>query len=313
MSAMDPSKQIKPALPRGTLWTRVLATTAHALRCGALRPIPTQRIALERDGLRFLVRILINLVRKELARKEQERRSAITGLEVNPFLPYDEDLFVAELSDTHLCILNKFNVVSHHLLIITREFEDQERLLTRADFAALWRCVKDRQGLGFYNAGRIAGASQRHKHLQVVPLPLDPEGAGVPIEPLLDTASFGGGLATVARLPFRHLLARIDPSRVSSLGEAAEVLFGMYRALMDAAGLKAVSAHDGDRQSAPYNLLLTSDWMLLAPRSQEHFESISVNALGFAGCFLVRDEAGLARLRDAGPLRVLREVGIPAD
>jgi len=41
-------------------------------------------------------------------------------------------------------------------------------------------------GSRFYNAGRVAGASQARKHLQLVPLPLAPEvPAPTPLEPLI--------------------------------------------------------------------------------------------------------------------------------
>ena len=46
-------------------------------------------------------------------------------------------MFVADVSDTHLCLLNKFNVIEHHLLIVTRKFEHQETLLTVRDFQAV--------------------------------------------------------------------------------------------------------------------------------------------------------------------------------
>jgi len=39
--------------------------------------------------------------------------------------------------------------------------------------------------------------------------------------------------------------------------------------------------------------------------------SISVNALGFAGALLVHDQAALARLQAAGPMRVLASVAWP--
>jgi ATP adenylyltransferase len=59
---------------------------------------------------------------------------------------------------------------------------------------------------------------------------------------------------------------------------------------------------------APYNLLVTRRWMLAVPRSRERFDSISVNALGFAGSLFVRDAAEMQRLREARPMRVLKEV-----
>lgn len=55
---------------------------------------------------------------------------------VNPFLPYDDKLWVSHLSDTHTLLLNKFNVVEHHLLVVTRSFKSQLDSLQLSDFEA---------------------------------------------------------------------------------------------------------------------------------------------------------------------------------
>jgi ATP adenylyltransferase len=67
----------------------------------------------------------------------------------------------------------------------------------------------------------------------------------------------------------------------------------------------------GNRQRAPYNLLLTRGHILVVPRRVECFEGISVNAIGFAGGLLVRTAAQLERIREVGPLAVLTAVGCP--
>jgi Ap4A phosphorylase N-terminal domain len=54
----------------------------------------------------------------------------------DPFLPYDEHLCVAHLSASHTLLLNKFNLVAHHTLVVTRAFEAQETPLTAADLHA---------------------------------------------------------------------------------------------------------------------------------------------------------------------------------
>lgn len=79
---------------------------------------------------------------------------------------------------------------------------------------------------------------------------------------------------------------------------------------MEAVGITALK---GDRQSAPYNLLLTRGWMLLVPRLQECFDSISINALGFAGALFVKTKTQVDRLRQCGPLGALRGVAVPMD
>jgi ATP adenylyltransferase len=171
-------------LQPGTLWPAILQQTEHALRCGALRPIETTETLIDEGGVRFLVRQVSSLARKEQTRQEHKVKAG-EGSAFNPFLPYEQDLFVADISDTHVALLNKFNVIDHHLLIVTRCFELQEALLDLADFAALTACMAEFDGIGFYNGGVQAGASQRHKHLQIVPLPLGASGPALPIESVL--------------------------------------------------------------------------------------------------------------------------------
>lgn len=247
--------------------------------------------------MRFLIRVLPNRLRKAEARKRQAAREA-AGRKANPFLPYDKDLFVANLSDSHVCLLNKFNVVDHHLLVVTRVFEDQKAPLSLRDFEAIWICLRDFEGLAFYNAGKEAGASQPHKHLQYVPLPMTPDGPRVPVEPLLTGAVSGGAITASPRLPFPHAAVGVESLFEGAPDDAPPAALGFYRRM-----LKKTSA-----ESRPYNLLATRRWMLLVPRTQECFSTISVNALGFAGSLFARNKRERDLLRGAGPMTVLKTV-----
>jgi len=296
-------------LQPGTLLDRAIAITQHALECGALVTIPTEYQFVEQQGVHFLVRTATNLKRKDEAKQKQDRQTATTGKDFNPFLPYDKNLYVADISETHVCLLNKFNVVDCHLLLITRAFEEQEALLTLADFTAMWVCLAEFNGLTFYNGGKTAGASQRHKHLQIVPLPLTPaDFPQIPLKPLLVTAN-RGTVETLPSLPFVHAFVRLDPIQTKSPQTAATVTLNYYYQMLNAVGLK----HDissNNIQAGAYNLLVTRQWMLLIPRSQESFESIAINSLGFAGTMFVRNEQQMQILKELGPMRVLSQVAI---
>ena len=284
-----------------SLWPRVEEVTERALAGGTLKSIPTRYRFVEQAGIPFLVRILENLKRKEAAKRGQDRQ----GPPPNPFLPYDPRLHVTDLGEAHICLLNKFNVVDHHLLVVTREYRDQEELPTGADLAALWAVLEQVDGLAFYNGGPTAGASQGHKHLQLVPHPLSPKGPSIPLEPLLEAAlPQGNPVGSAAKLPFVHALGRLDDLGPTPCGEA---LAERFRALLLKAGLPPLEG----RQSGPYNWLATRHWMLVVPRSRESFADISINALGFAGALLVKDEQQLALLEGRGPLTALTEVGLP--
>ncbi len=282
-------------LEAGTLWEAVLRRSEHALRCGALERIPTEQLVIEDGGVRFLVRRVARLEAKRAARAEQTRLGA------SPFLPCDADLFVADVSETHLCVLNKFNVFDQHLLIVTRVFEEQESPLALRDFEALWACLAEFDSLGFYNSGVVAGASQPHRHLQLVPLPLGGGEERLPIDTLLRAPGRGAECWRAAGLPFQHGVVELAACSGRAPLEAAQALFDAYRRLLGQLGEAAP-------RPRPYNLLVTRDRMLLVPRSREHFGSISINALGFAGSLLVRDAAELEAVRRAGPLAVLCHV-----
>jgi len=297
----------------GTLWRLVVEATERGLRLGALVPIPTGVVFIEEGRVRFLVRIMASLARKKEERKRQDAEEA-AGKIVNPFLPFDQDLFVADVSDTHVALLNKFNVVDHHLLIVTRHYEEQETLLTLRDFDALWRCMSEYESLGFYNGGVEAGASQKHKHLQVVPLPLSPHGPVVPVEPLLAAASTGDDcLGFAPGFPFLHAFARLRPGIARSPVAAAQETFSLYGCMLTSLGMSAPEPNEKRLvpQSMPYCLLVTREWMLLVPRSREHFEDISLNSLAYAGSFFVTTDEQFLRLQSAGPMEVLASVALP--
>lgn len=296
----------------GTLWDAVRARTRHALDCGALIPIEIEIRVIEQEGIPFLVRVATNLRRKDAAQTQQAQSTQAGGPWVDPFQPYEEDLFVTDISPTHFCLLNKYNVIDHHLLIITRDYADQEELITLEDFAALWACLVEIDGVGLYNAGKTAGASQPHKHLQLVPVPLATAGAPIPIEHAFDGLPPGSEVVRSDRLLFRHAFAWLDPSRIGTPLAAARETFRLYRAMLAAMGIESVADGAVMRQSAAYNLLLTRRWVLLVPRSTEYFEGISISALNFAGSMFVRNVDQLGIVEERTPLSVLTGVGFRA-
>lgn len=275
---------------------------------GSRLPLATRQEIVERDGVRCLVRVLRSPPGPPRGRAgggaedAVERRSEAAGAREapsSPFLPpYDPALLVGAISPTHVCLLNKYNVFDRHLLLVTREFERQESPLERADLAAALACVGALDGLVFYNGGSDAGASQAHKHLQLVPYPIGGELERFPFEPAIAAAARSRG--PVPGWRFRHRvapLASLDPA------QATEV----YRRLVGELEL----ARPGAALAAPYNLLMTRDWMLVAPRSRAACASLDVNALGFAGAFFARRAEDLTLLAELGPLEVLRRVAVP--
>ncbi len=295
---------MKTGFLRGTLWNRVVETQQHALDQAVLEPIPTSFEILQDRQVGFLIRVVQHLAKKPRG----SNRSAGAAERRNPFLPYDSALFVADAGARHVCLLNKFNVVDHHLLIVTRDFVHQDRPLDPDDFSAWWRCLVEYDSLGFYNGGVRAGASQPHRHLQLIPLPLHDSGPRIPTEPILDLdCPRPRFFPSDDRVPFDHALVRVPTEDDSSAQRMGNALHRWYVEMLDLTCIAASRQPDG-LFSGAYNLLLTRQWMLLVPRRHEHFAGISLNAMAFAGAFLAHDHQQRDALRRQGPMTALSYV-----
>lgn len=298
----------KLLLEPNTLWQKTIEVTQSARNTGALKSIETEYHIIEQSEIAFLVRSLANVVRKEKAKKEQHKKEKQTGKYFDPFLPYEADLFVSDITKSHLCLLNKFNVVKNHLLIVTRDFESQTDLLNINDFTALCACMREIDGLAFFNGGEAAGASQRHKHLQLVPLPFIPNTEFLPIAPAINKVKFSNSLGTIADFPFRNAIAKIDLTSFDSPATAAKTMLDCYYTLLENVGLTLDK--NTNKQPGSYNFLATRNWMLVIPRRQESCYGISVNSLGFAGSLFVKNPENLKLLRELTPIKLLSEVSI---
>lgn len=265
------------------------AAIARATAAGALHAIRTEQTFIEDHGLRFLVRWASTLAAKDAARPP-------VGAPANPFLPPEPVLTLGPAGPRHLLVLNKFPVIARHLLIVTRDFEEQTALPTPGDFDALAGVMRHLGGLGFYNGGVEAGASQRHKHLQWIPeSPQSDCLRGMTAALPRDTAA--SRLLAHPRLAWRHAFVRLPAALDGTVLQQA-----FWRAAADC----GLEPREGCMP--PYNFLANDEWMLVVPRRRERCEGISINALGFAGSMFVRDRTEIDRVRAIGPLAMLRAV-----
>ncbi|ABC33287.1 ATP adenylyltransferase (5',5'''-P-1,P-4-tetraphosphate phosphorylase II) [Hahella chejuensis KCTC 2396] len=288
----------KITLTQGALPERLRLVSQSAQASGALVSLPTREEVYTDEGVPFVLRLLTNLERKNANATLQEDGSA-PQTAVNPFLPYDEALYIGHINNDYVCLLNKFNVLPNHFLMVTAHFEEQSEALSLADMQALHWALREVDGLVFFNGGKLAGASQKHKHLQTIPLPLSSclKDKKTPLDAFLASSPNAEN-----SLPFRHAFIRFaDP-----LPEPA-ALHDTYRQWLQKLRLAAAPG----AQPAPYNLLATRRWMMLVPRREERFQGISINALGFAGALLCGKEEQLLTIKKAGPMNVLREAAFP--
>lgn len=316
--ATNPPMTVRTHVQPKQLHERLIQATKKGLETQSLVPLSTTYTHLEDQGTAFVVRTLQNIQKKEATRAIQVANKEAPRPAFNPFLPYEPNLFVGDICETHAVVLNKFKVVDHHALIITRDFQSQLDYLTHDDWVALLLCLEGLDGLAFFNGGEEAGASQPHKHLQFVPLPMTPEAPEprLPIEPLMSDLPQQPNLNPVGTFPFVHAAVSMAHTWKLTSKERASHWTNTYNKLLQLTHLWKPSATQPTpqgRQQAPYNMLATREWMMLVPRRCEFYESISVNSLGFVGALLVKHEEAMNTLQRKGPWNLLHHVGVPKE
>ncbi|CAO3616247.1 unnamed protein product [Cunninghamella echinulata] len=247
---------------------------------------------------------------KKINNDNEENLSPSLQKEVNPFLNPNPNLIVKEYDDYRI-LLNKFCVVPHHLLIVTKEYQKQTLPLFPPDMLIAWKTLKSAfgstPGLVFYNCGTNSGASQPHKHMQIIPLP--GINAKVPIQAIVDKIenSKAGEIYTLDQLPFVHVLTPLDRKFIeeNSNDEAIieDYLGQMFFGLLDGMFQQIRLNIDDDsainvRSNLSYNFIMTCDFMFLVPRRSETatFQvgdlpyTLSFNSLVFAGFMLAKTE-----------------------
>ena len=211
----------------------------------------------------------------------------------NPFLPFDQNLLVSEF-ESYAVIFNKFCVIPEHLLIITRKFVEQATEYSREDFGVVGEVLdglREVNPLAFYNSGPAAGASQSHRHFQVIP------NESIPIEEHVEKfGTFNVPFLIPLYSSFRHGCIR----KPIQTGADPNWHFEAYQKLKTFCGFEFEA----------FNLVWTQDWMLLVPRRKEFTDDQinSLNAMAFAGYFLVMDERHLEQF---SPVECLEQVTFP--
>lgn len=316
-----------PNLNSNSLWPQIIKVSESALACGALKPIPThcetRKVSFNDCHVNFQVRVVENLARKSREIQDRVKQAPNTKAAnkepFNPFLPYEPDLYVGELTNHYRCLLNKFNVMDHHILMVTTQFVPQQTPLDKEDFLAAQICLQAQNGLVFYNGGPEAGASVEHKHIQMIPLTLNPlplgslpleRNAPFPFHNLLSSISMTkeSTMNSIASaLPFRHRVIATnfsDNDSIDGLKNSAENNCNNYHQMLKELSLFT----DTNGMMAPHNLLMTRDCLWVVPRSKEQDHGLAVNALGFAGTLLVKNTEQLHKLDDIGCLNLLKAV-----
>ncbi len=267
-----------------TLWREALDRTNQARESKALVPLSTELMAAPHLSP-FVLRRLLSQSPKHLR---------TDGPKPNPFLPWEQDLEVARLGSSHVLLLNKYPVQPAHVLVISQDWQPQEGWLSALDWQAVASVASDTNGLWFFNSSASSGASQRHRHVQL--LPRQAGEPTCPLEPWFNGQLNGEG----DTMPWLHAISkRTDPRNHGDLPR-------LYSQQLEQLGLGR--ANQDQKPLHAYNLLFNDQWFITICRDKEHCAGFSLNALGFSGYLLATEHSDLDWLWRHGPMELLKQV-----
>ncbi|KAG2382384.1 hypothetical protein C9374_005586 [Naegleria lovaniensis] len=328
---------------------RIYEISARAKQLKTLLPIATKIVDYELNELMYQVRIAVagylktSNLEKEIEKEQEAEEKHVkipkqeeAPLTQDPFRPIDTTLEVTSVEPYHTMLLNKFMVIPEHLLIITKEFKPQTEHLTMDDFKSVVTTLKQlHEGnqdaddyICFYNRGLYSGASQPHKHIQLIPRRERNEATleWTPIEnfPLprqfdIHVSKYPSTVTDFKDFSFLHQIRSIKHCfEFSDDAAIVKALFEVYVSMLKELDMYEdrvvkdseervlkIQCNAGEiyeislcpKRYPSYNLLFSKKWMVLVPRRNENYMGISCNSLAFLHGFFAKTDAHWEHLK----------------
>ena len=272
------------------IWSKALEISEKAVDCGAVIPLDTIKYRLNDQFCDYELRYLKSPIPRYLIEY---------GPKKNPFIPWDTRLEIQPVKNKHTLILNKYPVQLGHMLLITNNWKPQNGWLNIDDFEAIINVDNDTTGLWFFNSSKEAGASQPHRHFQLLPrhsnervCPRYQWFCSLLNNKIDNTSSISHSISIKPR----------DKNKKSDFNE----LYNSYKSMIIEMNLGEIDIIN--KPLKPYNLLITSEWIALIARKTDRSKGFSINALGFAGYFLGTTKSNVDSLIKFGPEEILKDV-----
>ena len=266
-------------------WKKALAQTRLSIEEESLYPLKTDIITSD------LYQENDFIIRKLDTSKFNKKK--IYGPKPNPFCPWEKILEIGKIGDNHQLILNKYPVQKGHILLITNNWKPQNGWLDINDWSAIQKVNKDTSGLWFFNSSPLAGASQPHRHFQL--LRRSKNERSCPREKWFLENKLHNDKKS--KLKKNIIVSKFN------FHENSISLFELYIELCIKLGLG--EPINDKKPRYPYNLLITNKWIAIIKRNNDHIHGFSINGLGFAGYLLVTEKSDINYLKKFGPEKLL--------
>tara|TARA_B100000579_G_scaffold370166_1_gene332046 strand:+ start:68 stop:904 length:837 start_codon:yes stop_codon:yes gene_type:complete len=273
-----------------SIWSNALEISRQAVKCGAVIPLNTVKYKSSEEYSDFELRFLKSPIPNYLIEYGPKR---------NPFIPWDSRLEIQPVNAKHTLILNKYPVQLGHMLLITNIWKPQNGWLNEDDFEAIIDVDNDTTGLWFFNSSKEAGASQPHRHFQLLPRHYDDR-----VCPRYEWFCSLLNNKNNLNSEISHCVS-IRPRNKKNYSSSND-LFKSYKSMTNEMNIGEIDIIN--QPLKPYNLIITTEWIALIIRKTDRSNGFNINALGFAGYFLGTKRSDVDTLIKFGPEKILKDV-----
>ncbi|KAH8802469.1 hypothetical protein F5884DRAFT_802116 [Xylogone sp. PMI_703] len=216
------------------------------------------------------------------------------------------DYEIGDIGSTHFVIANKFCFARPHLMLLTSDgYRRQYEPLDQSDLEATWTALTaiGKSYVAFFNCGQDAGCSRLHKHLQLMPMPVNTFAAFLDSESLKEP-----------NVPFQWFYHRFEPEHMTT-----DKLIKIYMDLLQ----QATTIGEGRSEHAnsappgaacPHNMILTNRWMIIIPRRRAAINTeAGANSMGMLGVIAVATEHEVDNWVRLGLTEALKVLGVPKE
>lgn len=234
----------------------------------------------------------------------------------NPFEDPEPELTVLEDfgdNSQFRIVYNKFPVVPRHIMMLTKNYKPQTTPLSADELAGCFSILETlnmrdskEKWFGFYNCGPESGASQPHKHVQFMTLPN--EFVPYPCKIISSSEPFIPNdkhePLQHPQIPYAHFIVKLPDLKLVTI----EDLVLCFSALLQRT---LTALRNNDSESINYNVILTTEFMMMVPRVHGKYKQLGINSCGILGLFLFKNDELLNLVKQDTPLQVWKHVGVP--
>ena len=267
---------------------------------------------------------IIIRTKKAVAGKPSKPHPTKDKYKGNHFLcTWKSEGYIDELTDEHCLIFNMFGECTKHLLLMTKQQEDQTAPLNSSDFKGALMVQKSLDTFFFYNSGFESGGSKNHKHIQFMPYATFGDQTNIPLEQAaMDYLEKQPVNETMFKLPqfsgFKHVFYKLPEDFWSFSSEddldTKSIMIKNYYQLCH----QYLDNTDINEEQA-YNLVVCKKFLFIALRTTDLFKEnenskgISIGSKAFVGMPYANNEDQLKIITSNGLVKILEKICVPSE